>query len=149
MYINEIVAEKTREVEKYARLEREARAAIELILSTAKAEGRSALTRSEDTRAEVYFSQIKSAKENRENAEAALNRAKAVQSEENSLEERLNESRPNSTRSRSADSVTRVGRESRAENTERDGSWLRSSDGRRRQSLVTRVSPITPSSAMK
>ena len=132
MNISQIVAEKTADVEKYACLEREARNEVEIILATAKQEGRSALTQSEDTRAEVYFSQIKSARDNRDRAQAALNRALAVQVEENEIDAAMRESHPvMAVRSRPnpGDQVMSLGGESRAENTERDGTWLRSSDG--------------------
>ena len=119
MNINQIVAEKTRDVEKYARIEREARAEVEIILAVAKNEGRSNLTQAEDIRCETFLAQIKSAKENRENAAAALARAKVIQAEENASESRLDVTRStasNGTVARSAakyDEVMRVGSEPR------------------------------------
>lgn len=133
MNINEIVAEKTADVEKYARLEREARNEVEIILATAKQEGRSALTRAEDLRAEVYFGQIKSARDNRDRAQAALNRALAVRHEESEADSGMKERHPTmAVRSRPnpGDKVSSLGGESRADDNGRDGVWLRSSDGR-------------------
>jgi len=72
MNINEIVAEKTRLVEKYAREEREARAQVEAILANAEAEGRSYLTKSEDDRSEYLLNTITRTRDNRETEEAAL-----------------------------------------------------------------------------
>ena len=82
MKIEDIIADKRREVEKYATEEKRSREAIQAMLDEAERSGRKALTATEDAHAEILFDKIERAKAAREKASEVLKRAEAVKAEE-------------------------------------------------------------------
>ena len=131
MKIETIIADKRGEVEKYAREEKFARAEIEEILDAAKREGRSALTASEDMRAEALFTIVERAKTAREKAADQLKRAEEIKAEEDESEKRLDTVTHLERSGRPSNGIYHVASGKVEHELSDDGpAWHRNSDGR-------------------
>jgi hypothetical protein len=102
------------------------RSAIQAMLDTASAQRRNALTMAEDAKADALFKSIETARAARRRKEGALAQARAVEDDENRLEERLNVThktgapRQNGTGKPAYDEVARIGSEPRVYSRDND-----------------------------